>query len=175
MNLYLSKRRSHSAVGAPRTHGINELIVCDDAVTIEIHLAGNVARLMVRYEVTLGLHHVTDLVLSHHPVAVEVHLTEGLIRVEVGVSGELLARDLGLPLCTDHSPHQVFKGLPGAVREHIVLSIDIDSLVAAGPSAEHLGVVRLFRCQSCCEFPIVQSSIAVLIVTLHEEVDIVAR
>ena len=146
-----------------------------DAVAVEIHFTGNAACLMVRYEVTLGLHHVTDLVLSHHPVAIEVHLTEGLIRVEVGVSGELLARDLGLPLCTDHSPHQVFKGLPGAVREHIVLSIDIDSLVAAGPSAEHLGIVRLIRRQSRCEFSIVKPAIAVLIVTLQEEIDIVAR
>ena len=140
----------------------------DNTVAIEIHLAGNVARLMVRYEVTLGLHHVTDLVLSHHPVAVEVHLTEGLIRVEVRVSGELLARDLGLPLCTYQSSHQVFKGLPGAVREYIILSIDIDSLVAAGSSTEHLGIVWIFRRQSRCEFPVVQSSIAVLIVTLHE-------
>ena len=146
-----------------------------DAVAIEVHLAGNVARLMVRYEVTLGLHHVTDLVLSYHPIAVEVHSTEGFIRVEVGVSGELLARGLRLPLCANHSPHQVFKGLTGAVSEYIVLSIDIDSLVAAGPSAEHLGIVRLIRRQSRCEFSIVKPAIAVLIVTLQEEIDIVAR
>ena len=127
----------------------------DDAVAVEIHLTGNVGCFVVGYVVPLALHHVPDLVFAYDTVAVEVHRMERLVCVKEGISGELLARGLRLSLRTDHSPHQVFKGLASTVGEYVVLSIDIDSLVATWPSSEHLCIVGVIRRERRCKLPII--------------------
>ena len=164
---------SHSAVGAARPHRVDKLVVRNDTVSIEVHLSGDVVRLVVRDEMALTLHHVADLVLAHDAIAVEVHGAEGLVRVEVRVAGELLPGRLRLPLCADHRAHQVFESLAGTVGENIVLSIHIDSPVSAWSSRKHLRVVRVIWGQRGSELSVVEATITIFIVTLHEKLNVI--
>jgi len=59
--------------------------VGNDPISIEIHLSGDIARLMVGDEVAATFHHVPDLVFTHHAITVVIHLAEGLIWVKVWV------------------------------------------------------------------------------------------
>ena len=121
-----------------------------------------------------ALHQASDFVLRNDTVTVLVTDAESFCRVEVGIARQALPRGLLRALSADHRPHHVFKALCCGVGEDVVLALVVNAAIRATSAREHLGVVRVLRAQCLCEFLVVQTSISVLIMSLHEESDVIA-
>ena len=115
-----------------------------------------------------ALHQASDFVLRNNTITVLVTDAEGFSGIEVRVSRKALPCGFFSTLSADHSPHHVFEALCRGVGEDVILTLVVNAAIRATPSREHCGVVWVLRAQCFGKFVVVQTSISVLVMSLHE-------